>query len=170
MELTWRLATGDDAAFLAALFASTRPELALLPPALSAPLLAQQQSAQGQDWARRFPDAEHRILQAGGVAVGRLWLARQADGWRVVDLAILPDWRRRGLARQAMLDVLRAAGQQPVRLAVVHENLAAQRLYASLGFREVGRDPVRAELVWTGFTTHTAPGLPHNPGFQSLSS
>lgn len=60
----------------------------------------------------------------------------------VLSIATRPDRRRRGVARtlmEAALTRARALGATRVFLEVAADNLAAQRLYASLEFAEVGR-------------------------------
>ncbi len=68
------------------------------------------------------------------------------SAWVVVDelqitaVAIHPDHRRQGLARQlleAMLQAGREAGAERATLEVGRANGAARALYAALGFREV---------------------------------
>ncbi len=109
-------------------------------------------------------------LRLDRLALGGLWTAEQGDrelsealrpvlGWRqsdgllamasawlVVDelqitaVAVHPDHRRQGLARQlldAMLQLGREAGAERATLEVSSANLAAQALYAQLGFKEV---------------------------------
>ena len=67
---------------------------------------------------------------------------RVADEGEILNLAVAPKDRRRGvgkaLARQA-LDALRAQGAVAVYLEVRESNAAARRLYEGLGFQSVGR-------------------------------
>ncbi len=84
--------------------------------------------------------------------VARLYLLRTADGvlvaycacWMVFDelhinsLAVDVPWRRRGLARRLLGDVVRdavGAGAQSATLEVRRSNTAARQLYERLGFR-----------------------------------
>jgi ribosomal-protein-alanine N-acetyltransferase len=57
------------------------------------------------------------------------------------NLAVLPDWRRRGIAGQLLSHALtraRAAGARRATLEVRASNLAARRLYETFGFRPAG--------------------------------
>ncbi|MGI6269347.1 MAG: ribosomal protein S18-alanine N-acetyltransferase [Candidatus Howiella sp.] len=60
----------------------------------------------------------------------------------ILNLAVLPEYRRQGVGRallEAALVRCRAGGADAVMLEVRASNTAAQRLYASAGFRPVGR-------------------------------
>jgi ribosomal protein S18 acetylase RimI-like enzyme len=61
----------------------------------------------------------------------------------VARLAVHPQWQGRGIGRQLMVDVLGAAVDAGCRRVVLNtqvENLPAQRLYRSLGFRATDED------------------------------
>ena len=56
-----------------------------------------------------------------------------------------PDWRGQGVGRRLMVDMLKRtdalAGLRAVRLGVTDGNVAAVRLYESLGFERYGSEP-----------------------------
>ncbi len=65
-----------------------------------------------------------------------------ADEGEVLNLAVAPAFRRRGVARlllTALLDALHARGAQSLFLEVRASNAAALALYRAFGFRELGR-------------------------------
>ena len=65
-----------------------------------------------------------------------------AEEMHILNLAIHPDYRRRGIARQLLtagLAQARDLGAQVSWLEVRPSNAAARALYASFGFKEVGR-------------------------------
>jgi [ribosomal protein S18]-alanine N-acetyltransferase len=65
-----------------------------------------------------------------------------ADEGEILNLAVAPQGRRRGLGRalvERVLDVLSGRGARQIYLEVRESNAPARRLYAALGFREVGR-------------------------------
>lgn len=70
----------------------------------------------------------------------------QRDGktlaWEIGPIGVLPQLRRRGIARQMMdatLGMVRARGGSIARLGVIDGNAPAQALYRSIGFVEYGR-------------------------------
>ena len=74
------------------------------------------------------------------LAYGGYWL--MGDEVHIVTLATHPRYRRRGLSERLllqMIDECRARGARIVTLEVRVSNHAAQKLYAKLGFVEVGR-------------------------------
>jgi ribosomal protein S18 acetylase RimI-like enzyme len=65
--------------------------------------------------------------------------------WRISNVAVLPQHRRRGIARALMLASLREVAQRQgswTVLQVRSDNPAAHDLYLSLGFEDVARDAV----------------------------
>lgn len=79
-----------------------------------------------------------------------------ADEMEMLSLAVTPEWRRQGLGRWlAHLTFVMGArnGARTVFLEVRSGNEPARRLYASLGFHEIGRrdlyyqDPVEDAVV-----------------------
>lgn len=71
-----------------------------------------------------------------------LWLE---DRWaQVQNLAVHPAYRRRGVGRVLLMEGLRECRRRGARVAALEvrpSNLAARRLYNSLGFAEKGRKP-----------------------------
>lgn len=79
-----------------------------------------------------------------GRVVGNVSLRRAAEwgGFVVGNVAVHPDWQRKGIASalmEAALEAVSARGGRWVGLEVRADNQVAGRLYAQLGFREVGR-------------------------------
>jgi ribosomal protein S18 acetylase RimI-like enzyme len=147
-----RPAAPADAAFLASLFRSTRPELDMLPAGLADQLILQQQQLQELGYRQAFPEARTLVIESGGTSVGKLVLDEQRQQLHVVDIAVATEFRGRGFASS----VLRRLQQQALEtgrdvvLSVAHDNAPALRLYRSLGFEEEARDAVRASMRWRG--------------------
>jgi ribosomal-protein-alanine N-acetyltransferase len=62
----------------------------------------------------------------------------------ILTLAVLPTFRRRGVARRllaSVVDRLAGAGCQRLLLEVAEDNAAARSLYGTLGFAEIGHRP-----------------------------
>ena len=80
-----------------------------------------------------------RVAEKVGRVVGYLIEWRIVDEVHIANIAVHPDWRRRGIA-QAMMErsLSEAAGCRWVGLEVRDGNDAARRLYEKLGFQERG--------------------------------
>lgn len=150
VQWEWRPAGPADDAFLERLFRSTRPDLELLPAALAGQMVAMQRQAQEQACRYEWPGAITLVVEMDGAPAGRVVLADQSACVRVVDLAVLPAFRRRGCATGVLRRIQHKAAERgcDVALCVAHYNAAARRLYLSLGFHEDGRDDFRASLRW----------------------
>jgi len=149
--LTGRAPHATDGAFLAALYLATRPDLGALPVPRSVieGIARHQQQLQVDEYALRYPAAETWLLTDGNEALGRVVLDWTSDTLRVVDLAVAPHVRRRGVARTvlgSLQDV--CAGQRTLTLRVRCENTAARALYAACGFAVVRDDGATLELAW----------------------
>lgn len=114
-----------------------------LPEAALSVLIRTQFDAQRAGYRARFPTSTDLIVWAGDQPVGRCWVDDDATRIRILDLAIVPDHRRRGFARLALESVIQTAQRRglPVALNVRAENAAALALYRSLGFED---DPAAA--------------------------
>lgn len=102
----------------------------------------------GQYEALYLPDAPVRIILAASddldaLTVCGFLIARcLADEWEIENVVVGAEHRRQGLARsliQALVEAARTAGAQAIILEVRESNVAAVRLYESIGFIGVGR-------------------------------
>ena len=75
---------------------------------------------------------------------------RPGDHLHIVDQAIVPEQRNRGLGTAIMRQLMTeaAASGQPVRLKVASTNDPSMRLYARLGFVPIHDDPLYIEMEW----------------------
>lgn len=108
-----------------------------LEPAALAGLVGMQYRARRVQYRSSYPEAaEYLICGTDGVPVGSCWLDDRPDQLRVLDIAVLREHRRRGIARAVLCELAgqAAAAGKPVRLSVWHENGPARELYRRLGF------------------------------------
>jgi GNAT superfamily N-acetyltransferase len=128
----------EDERFIFRLYASTRTEeLAQVPwsDEQKAAFLDMQLRAQLTDYRRNYPDAEWLVMEFAGEPVGRLYLHRRDASHHVLDIALLPQQRGRGIGGaviRALLDEAAGVGK-PVTVHVEKYN-PAMRLYRRLGF------------------------------------
>lgn len=143
-----RPAQPSDTDFLRSLFGSTRlEELSLLDLAQRATFLELQWRARQRDYQARYPEAQDQIVVVGGEPVGRLLVARGEGELVIVDIALLPDFRGRGIGSQLLGRLLDEAAHRGmvVRLHVALTN-PALRLYRRLGFRLVSESGPYAQM------------------------
>ncbi len=148
VENRYRLQTAApaDAEFLYRVYASTRePEMALtgwVPKEIEKFLRWQYQLQQIQ-YRQNYPDASFDIIYIGDRPAGRLYVNHGAGEIRIIDISLLPEFRRQGTGTRILLDIIahaQAAGL-PVRLSVRYDN-PARRLYQRLGFTDTGETEV----------------------------
>jgi GNAT superfamily N-acetyltransferase len=105
------------------------------PPAQQDGFLRMQFRARAQSYAAAYPDGAHSILLYSGAPAGTAIIWRGASEFRLVDIALLPEFRNRGLGTLWISRLIReaAAAAVPLRLNVLYGNRAAF-LYRRLGF------------------------------------
>ncbi|MBF6620475.1 MAG: GNAT family N-acetyltransferase [Patulibacter sp.] len=145
-----RSATPADRPFLARVYASTREqELAQAPftPEQRAAFVAQQFEAQSRHYAEHYHDTSFDVIEVDGVAAGRLIVGRWTHEIRIVDIALLPEHRGRGVGSRVLAPVLAEADARGVPATIhVEQFNPAQRLYRRLGFREISREAIYLKL------------------------
>ncbi|QMV19926.1 GNAT family N-acetyltransferase [Granulicella sp. 5B5] len=141
----------SDTAFLRRLFAETATRLPGLPPQQVALFQDMQFRGRQLTYSQRYPDAvEYILLHDGETAAGCLLVAPAPGSLRIVDLAVLSEYRRQGLATAALLHLQERACQDGRRLdlRVQKTNLAALALYGRVGFQTVAEDSLDIEMSW----------------------
>ncbi len=138
MDVSLRPATDADEPFLRQVYGASRYDVdrAQWDDEQKRQFLDMQYRLQAADYTARFPDAELAVVVGDGDDVGRLWVDRSGHEIRVLDLALLPEYRNRGVGTLLLERLIAEARDDglPVRYAVVKDNLAALRLYERLGF------------------------------------
>ncbi|HEV2864708.1 MAG TPA: GNAT family N-acetyltransferase [Pyrinomonadaceae bacterium] len=137
--ITLRPVTGDDYEEMVRVYASTRAdELALVPwdDAQKLAFCRMQYEAQKKDYDARFPGAEYDVLMLDGRTAGRVWIGRDEREIRLLDIALLPWARNRGVGTAIfgrLIEEARASGLR-LRHMVFAQNFDALRFYERLGF------------------------------------
>lgn len=151
---TLRPVVAQDEDFLLRVYASTRTEeMALVDwtEQQKADFLRMQFDAQTAHYKRHYPTAEYMIIEQDGAAAGRLILEHTDKQHLIMDIAILPEYRKLGIGTAIIKDLMELARKDnlPLVLRVEFFNPVI-RLYTRLGFvktREV--NSVYHEMVWT---------------------
>jgi ribosomal protein S18 acetylase RimI-like enzyme len=151
-----RAATPQDEPFLHAVYASTRAdELALVDwdDNQKAAFVQMQFSAQHQYYHEHFVGATYQVILCDGAPAGRLYLGRWPEEIRIIDIALLPEYRNRGTGSFLLEQILTEAAQARKRVTIhVERNNPALRLYTRLGFRPLADEGVYLLMEWTPAT------------------
>jgi GNAT superfamily N-acetyltransferase len=144
---------GGDEPFLFRLFAAGRaPEMALMPldETGKAFLLRTQFRSMTASYRQQFPAARFEIVELDGMPIGRLITDPQPDCIYYVDIALLPETRRGGIATALMTAVLDEPRQLglPARVKVLSHNVPSLRLCQRIGFALRAEIPPFVELEW----------------------
>jgi ribosomal protein S18 acetylase RimI-like enzyme len=141
-EISLRLQTEADEPFLKELYASVRwPELATTgwPDGLKHAFLEQQRALQTQHYVGHYANLWRGITLCAGSLAGRMYLWQNGDDIRIVDLALLPQYRNQGIGTRLLRAVIAEARRTGTRVSLhVDEVNRARLLYQKLGFRPEG--------------------------------
>ena len=143
---TLRPICSRDSELLFAIYASTRTEeLAQVDwdDARKEGFLRMQFDAQRKFYESEYPGAEFQIILIDGEPAGRLYLHRREREIRIMDIALLPEFRGRGVGTRLLNGIL-AEGERTARLVTIHVESfnPAQQLYERLGFKRVASNGV----------------------------
>jgi ribosomal protein S18 acetylase RimI-like enzyme len=142
-----------DEPFLLELYAQTRAEELAQSglDALQREVFVQMQFRARQiSYQAAYPLAtDEMICTDRGIPVGRVLVDRAEDGMRLVDIAIIAEQQRQGFGTQVIRELQHecSARDWEIRLQVL-KGSPAERLYRRLGFRAVGEDSLRRQMVW----------------------
>lgn len=137
--LSLRPVTAEDEQFLVSVYASTRAtELALVQweQAQKDAFIKWQFDMQRREYDARFPEAEYKVIEIDGQPAGRIWIGRNEDEIRLLDIALLPEFQNRGAGTilvTQLADEASATGKR-LRHMVFVLNTNADRFYERLGF------------------------------------
>jgi ribosomal protein S18 acetylase RimI-like enzyme len=131
----------EDDEFLCEVYGSTRQaELDLVDwdDEEKAAFVRMQFDAQCRHYAEFYAGTFFLVIVVDGEPAGRLYVARWPDEIRIVDIALLPAYRGRGIGSALLQELLAegAASGKPVTIHVEKLN-PAMRLYERLGFSPI---------------------------------
>ena len=149
-----RIAENDDAQLLLQIYASARAEeMALLEnwnEKQRESFLKMQLLAQKTDYDRRYPASDHRIILLGDRPVGQLWICRSETEIRLLDIALLRDYRRQGIGTILLRGLQKEAAEHGkiLRHCVHKDNSGALAFYRKLQFAVCGDLGMHFLMEW----------------------
>jgi ribosomal protein S18 acetylase RimI-like enzyme len=152
-QISIRPVLTEDDDFLLQLYASTRAdELASCgwTPAQQAAFIRMQFDIRQRGYTAAYPSAEVSVLSLANVKAGSLIVSRGDREIRIVDIALMPEFRNRGIGSEMIRRLILESTHSgtPLRLSVVRGN-AAMHLYERLGFVAIGDDAMYCEMEYT---------------------
>ena len=138
LGIGFRPAEDTDLAFLFEVYAATRTEelaATAWPQEIQQAFLRQQFDAQHRHYRAHYPDAEWLVVRQEGRDIGRLYLEAWPSQYRIIDIALLPEARGRGIGGAILTDLLAMAAAAGKAVSIhVEKNNPALALYRRLGF------------------------------------
>jgi len=153
-SIAYRPATPEDRAFLRYVYATTREaELQRVPwsDEQKAAFVDMQFQSQTRHYEDFYPTCEFLIIEVEGRPAGRLYIDRRETEIDLIDIALIPEFRARGIGAMLIQEVLDEgrATSRPVRIYVETFN-PARRLYDRLGFQEIETNGIYHLMQWKG--------------------
>jgi ribosomal protein S18 acetylase RimI-like enzyme len=135
-----------DRAFLVELYASTREdELAQVEwdEGVKHAFVEQQFSGQDAHYRGNYPGATLDVIEVDGSRAGRLYVHRGPSDMRIMDIALMPEFRGRGIGTSVLRSLIEEADASARKLSIhVEMNNPARSLYERLGFSPAGEHGV----------------------------
>jgi GNAT superfamily N-acetyltransferase len=103
--------------------------------AQKAAFLDMQFQAQHAHYIKHYPEADRLVVERAGLDIGRLYVERWPSQHRIIDIAFLPDHRRKGYGTALLRDLIDEAWLAGKSASIhVEKNNPARQLYLELGF------------------------------------
>lgn len=151
-EIALRAATDADYDFMRLLYHSTRAEEMKhfpLDDEQKIAFLDQQFAAQTEHYGIHYPTMQKQIVELRGTPIGRLHVDEWSTQIRIVDIALMSEFRGSGIGSMLLGDVL-ADGASKGKRVTIHVEVfnPALRLYDRLGFTNVESSGVYYLMEW----------------------
>lgn len=145
-EVSLRPVTTDDYSFMRSLYGDYRAgEMKMFPfnEEQKESFLDEQFAAQTAYYREHYPGADLNIIEEKGVSIGRLYVDRRTSEIRIMDIALVPAARNRGIG-SALIRAILDEGRRTERPVTIHVEAfnPALRLYERLGFRKIDTNGV----------------------------
>ena len=152
MAVSLRPVAPDDGLLLYKLYASTRAfELSFVPwsDSQKEAFLTAQLSAQQRHYQDYYPGSEHKIILSDEEPIGRLYVARETDEIKILDITILPERRGAGIGTPIIKGLMQEAESLDVPLTIyVETHNPSGRLFDRLGFVPKENDGLNILFEW----------------------
>lgn len=141
----------SDAAFLRSLYATTRIDVMVspLPEEQKQQFIDMQFNAQTQHFRTNYANTEFLIIEKNRRPIGRLYVDRGPEEIRVMDITIMPKFRKHGIGSQLLRDIQSEARTSRVAVTLHAEKLGNMaEFYRRLGFEIVEEKEAHFFMKW----------------------
>jgi N-acetylglutamate synthase-like GNAT family acetyltransferase len=97
-------------------------------------------AAQHEYYQKNYTDAKFYIIEKENVVVGRLYIDFffEKRGFRIIDITLLPDWRKKNIGSSILEEILKKAKTVNLNVSIHVETFnPAMNLYKKLGFTKI---------------------------------
>jgi len=141
MKISFRKVHEEDFPFLRKVYRSTREE-ELLQAGMSeedkSRFIEFQFNAQHAYYTQAYKNAEFNLILVDNLPAGRLYIWRTKTQIRIMDIALLPDFRGKGVGTKILQSIIQESEKSGKKVAIHVEYFnPALRLYERLGFIKV---------------------------------
>jgi len=151
-RIAFRPETDDDLEFLYRVYASTRADemkLVSWTDEQKEAFVRHQFTAQRAHYYGSYVDARFLLILEEGQPIGRLYLHQMPGDLRIVDIALLPEHRGRGIGAMLLRELIDDAGSRGDAVSIHVEIFnPALRLYERLGFELVETHGPNHLMMW----------------------
>jgi ribosomal protein S18 acetylase RimI-like enzyme len=109
--------------------------------------VAQQFAAQDAHYREHYPGATLDVIEVDGAPAGRLYVHRGERDVRIMEIALAPEYRGRGIGTALLRALIAEAGARMLSIHVEVNN-PARRLYDRIGFRPAAEHGVYLLLTY----------------------
>ena len=105
--------------------------------------------AQHRYYHEQFTDARFDVIEQHSQSIGRLYVDRRDEEIRIIDIALMPEYRGQGIGRHLMCELLDEALAKGLRVTIhVEHNNPAMHLYKRLGFQHIHDEGIYYFMQW----------------------
>jgi GNAT superfamily N-acetyltransferase len=152
-SLELRPATTEDRGFLLSVYTAAREiELAVVPwdAEMKRAFVEHQFDSQLLHYSTEHPEARHDIIRLAetGEQAGRIYVNRTPEQISILDITVLPEFRRRGIGSKLVGELIEEASASRQTLQVYVETFnPSQEFFMSRGFAVENNDGFNLKLV-----------------------
>jgi GNAT superfamily N-acetyltransferase len=112
--------------------------------------LRMQFNSQYQYYIEHYPGAQYQVILLTGRPVGRLYIHRRKDEIRIMDITLLPEFRKQGIGSILLNGILEEAAKDHLAVTIHVERFnPALHLYERLGFHLAEDKGVYYFMKWS---------------------